>query len=75
MDSRNLEFLDMVTIASFIIQMESQSKILSLHDIQEDNTRIVGIIQEHLEKQDQKINKILEVISNGNNQKSVGNDF
>lgn len=59
------EFLDALTIASFIIQIQNQSKLFTLKDIHDDNTWAVKAISERLDKQDEKINKILEVISGG----------
>lgn len=53
-EQQQLDFLDVITVASFIIQMQNQSKIFSLHDIQEDNARITEIIQQHLAEQDKK---------------------
>ena len=58
-DGQNLEFLDVLTIVSFCLQLQNQSKIFGLHDIQEDNNRIAQEIHEHLEKQDLKINRIM----------------
>lgn len=62
-DNSQFEFLDVITVVSFIMQLQNQSKLFSLHDIQDDNNRISAEIHQHLQKQDEKINKILELIS------------
>lgn len=64
-EDNKFEFLDALTIASFIIQIQNQSKLFTLKDIHDDNTWAVKAISERLDKQDEKINKILEVISGG----------
>lgn len=62
-DNSQFEFLDVITVVSFIMQLQNQSKLFSLHDIQDDNNRISAEIHQHLQQQDEKINKILELIS------------
>lgn len=64
-DNSQFEFLDIITIISFIMQLQNQSKLFSLRDIQNDNNRISAEIHKHLQEQDGKINKILEVLNNG----------
>lgn len=64
-EDNQFEFLDALTIVSFIIQIQNQSKLFTLKDIHDDNTWAVKTISERLDKQDEKINKILEVISGG----------
>lgn len=58
----SFEFLDLITVLSFIMQIQNQSKIFDLHDVQEDNARVAQEIHAHLEQQDEKIDKILEVL-------------
>lgn len=58
----SFEFLDLITVLSFIMQIQNQSKIFDLHDVQEDNAKVAQEIHAHLEQQDKKINKILEVL-------------
>lgn len=65
MSQSQFEFLDIITIISFIMQLQNQSKLFSLRDIQNDNNRISAEIHKHLQEQDGKINKILEVLNNG----------
>ena len=62
-----LEFLDVLAIISFAIQMQNQSKIFGISDVQSELQKAVGEIHAHLEQQDNKIDKILEVLKNENN--------
>jgi hypothetical protein len=63
-ENSQFEFLDIITVVSFIMQLQNQSKLFGLHDVQEDNNRISSEIHKHLEQQDKKIDKILELIGN-----------
>ena len=54
------ELLDILTIVSFIMQLQNQSKLFSLHDVKIDNERVAEDIHRHLKMQDEKINKILD---------------
>lgn len=68
MDNNNgLEFLDILTIVSFALQMQNQSKIFGISDVQNELQKVVQEIHAHLENQDEKIDKILEVLKIGNN--------
>lgn len=58
----SFEFLDLITVLSFIMQIQNQSKIFDLHDVQNDNAKVAREIHAHLEQQDEKIDKILEVL-------------
>ena len=64
-ENSQFEFLDIITIISFIMQLQNQSKLFGLHDIQEDNNRVSQDIHAHLKQQDEKLNKILEVLESG----------
>lgn len=64
MDSTEFELLDLLTVLSFIMQVQNQSKLFGISDIQEDNNRVAEEIHQHLQQQDEKINKILELIGN-----------
>lgn len=39
-ENQNFEFLDVLTIVSFIMQLQNQSKLFGLHDVQDDNNRV-----------------------------------
>lgn len=62
-DEQGLEFLDILTILSFVLQLQNQSKIFGLQEVQNDNNRVAQEIHKHLESQDEKIGRILEVLA------------
>ena len=62
----NLEALDLLTVLSFVLQLQNQGRIIDIRDIQRDNDRAVKEIHTHLEEQDKKINRILEVLNENN---------
>lgn len=62
--NEEFELLDLLTVLSFIMQVQNQSKLFGISDIQDDNNRIAEEIHQHLRQQDEKINKILELIGN-----------
>lgn len=62
--NEEFELLDLLTVLSFIMQVQNQSKLFGINDIQEDNNRVAEEIHQHLQQQDEKINKILELIGN-----------
>lgn len=65
--NENLDFLDIITLLSFMLQITNQNKFFDIHDVQEDNNRIVAVIQEHLENQDKKIDYIISRLEENNN--------
>ena len=77
-DEGQFTFLDIITIISFWIGLEN----LELNATQDDMQRIqkeladkadllLKEIHGHLEEQDNKIDKIMELISNEDNQKAI----
>ena len=76
MDGENsqFEFLDALTIVSFMLQVANQAKIFGINDVQKELGIAMGEVHAHLEKQDEKINKILEILQNEDNKKTFGND-
>ena len=58
-ENSNFELLDVLTIVSFVMQLQNQSKLFDFHDIQNDNERVAEEIHQHLKTQDEKIDKIL----------------
>ena len=59
-----VEFLDILAIISFAIQMQNQSKIFGISDVQRELQKVVGEIHAHLERQDEKIDLILKGLNN-----------
>lgn len=66
-DEQKLEFLDILTVLSFVLQLQNQSKIFGLQEVQNDNNRVAQEIHKHLESQDEKIDRILEVLAHETN--------
>lgn len=66
-------FLDILTVLSFMLQMENQSKIFSISDVQEELHKAVGEVHAHLEVQDEKIDRISEVLGIGNAEETLRN--
>ena len=60
MDNKQFEFLDVITILSFALQVENQSKVIGLTDIQNEINAAVSDIHEHLKMQDMKLELLLE---------------
>lgn len=61
-----VKFLDILAIISFALQMQNQSKIFSIGNVQEVLQNVVDEIHAHLENQDKKIDEILGVLKNEN---------
>jgi hypothetical protein len=66
-DEQGLGFLDILTVLSFVLQLQNQSKIFGLQEVQNDNNRVAQEIHKHLESQDEKIDRILEVLAHETN--------
>ena len=64
--NENLEALDLLTVLSFVLQLQNQGRIIDIRDIQRDNDRAVKEIHAHLESQDEKIGRILEALYENN---------
>lgn len=62
MYEQNYSLLDIITILSFMLQMQNQSHIIDIKDIQEELQKVQSKIDSHLQIQDDKIDKILEYI-------------
>lgn len=73
-NNNNLEFLDILSIISFSIQMANQGKLISIDEFQKELHKAVSDIHQHLEIQDDKIDKIMEVLNLENNQNNNRND-
>ena len=66
-DEQGFGFLDILTVLSFVLQLQNQSKIFGLQEVQNDNNRVAQEIHKHLESQDEKISRILEVLAHETN--------
>ena len=62
MYEQNYSLLDIITILSFMLQVQNQNHIIDIKDIQEEFQKVQSKIDSHLQIQDDKIDKILEYI-------------
>lgn len=62
MPGQNFELLDVLSFLSFALQVQNQSKIFSISDVQKELHKAVDEIHAHLENQDEKLQKICEVL-------------
>lgn len=66
-NNQQFGILDLLTIISFVIQVENQKDIVGIQDVQSEVDRAIDLLNEHLERQDDKINKIMEALKIENN--------
>ena len=59
--------LDLLTLISFAIQLENQKNIIGIQDVQSEVDRAIDLLNNHLQSQDEKINKIMEALGIENN--------
>lgn len=62
-DNKQFGILDLLTLISFAIQLENQKNIVGIQDIQGEVDRAIDLLNEHLQKQDEKLNKIMEALN------------
>ena len=58
-NNEQFEFLDILTILSFALQIQNQSNIIGLSDVQNEVNRAVSEIHAHLEEQDRILRILL----------------
>ena len=63
MENKQLDFLDILNLISFAIQLQNQGNIIHISDVQNEVDRAVDKINEHLIEQDRKINLIMEALN------------
>lgn len=59
-------FIDIISLISFYVGLENYASNISQEDVQQVAEGILNEIHNHLQEQDQKIDKILEVLNEGN---------
>lgn len=59
MYQQNYSLLDLVTILSFILQLQNQDKLFDINDVQRELQKVQDRIDNHLQIQDDKIDMIL----------------
>ena len=57
--NQQFELLDILTIISFMLQLQNQQNIIGIQDVQREVDRAIGEIHAHLERQDEKLDKLL----------------
>ena len=63
----DLDFLDILTIISFSIQMENQKNIIRMNDVQDEVNRAVEDIHKHLLEQDAILKRLESKYDNSGN--------
>ena len=59
MYQQNYSFLDVITILSFMLQLQNQDKLFDINDVQRELQKVQDRIDTHLQIQDDKIDMIL----------------
>lgn len=59
MYQQNYSFLDVITILSFMLQLQNQDKLFDINDIQRELQKVQSSIDTHLQNQDDKIDAII----------------
>lgn len=59
MYQQNCSFLDVITILSFMLQLQNQDKLFDINDVQRELQKVQDRIDNHLQIQDDKIDMIL----------------
>lgn len=59
MYQQNYSFLDVITILSFMLQLQNQDKLFDINDIQRELQKVQSSIDTHLQIQDDKIDAII----------------
>ena len=59
MYQQNYSFLDVITILSFMLQLQNQDKLFDIKDVQKELQKVQDRIDNHLQIQDDKIDMIL----------------
>ena len=65
-ENGNLSFIDFISLISFYVGLENLSSNISQEDVQQVAEGILNEIHSHLQTQDEKIDRILEVLNEGN---------
>lgn len=62
MYQQNYSLLDVITILSFILQLQNQDKLIDVKDIQRELQKVTDRIDTHLQIQDDKIDAIISYL-------------
>jgi hypothetical protein len=64
-NNREIDFLDILTLVDFYISVLNYNENISQSQMQDTVNDAIEIIQDHLKKQDQKIDRIIELLKGG----------
>lgn len=62
MYQQNYSFLDVITILSFMLQLQNQDKLFDIKDIHRELQKVTDKIDTHLQIQDDKIDAIINYL-------------
>lgn len=60
MYQQNYSFLDVITILSFMLQLQNQDKLFDIKDVQRELQKMTDKIDTHLQIQDDKIDLVMK---------------
>ena len=66
-EQQQFGFMDLLFFYSLFLQLQNQGEIVKGKDVQDEINQAVDLINEHLQKQDEKIDKIMEALQIENN--------
>lgn len=69
-EHQQLDFIDILTLVSFALQLQNQTKLIDIQDVQKEVDRAIDLINSHLEDQD----RMLKELVHESNQKAVKDD-
>ena len=62
-ESKQLDFIDLLSIMSFAIAIMNFDENISQSDLADSADKLLNEIHSHLQEQDEKLDKILEVLN------------
>lgn len=75
MYEQNYSFLDVMTILSFMLQLQNQDKLFDINDVQRELQKVQNKIDAHLQIQDDKIDMIIAYLKEQQSNDSYQSTF
>lgn len=75
MYEQNYSFLDVITIFSFMLQLQNQDKLFDINDVQRELQKVQNKIDAHLQIQDDKIDMIIAYLKEQQSNDSCQSTF
>ena len=75
MYEQNYSFLDVITILSFMLQLQNQDKLFDINDVQRELQKVQNKIDAHLQIQDDKIGMIIAYLKEQQSNDSYQSTF